>query len=163
MSLSPERLVYHREWRRKHNARLREKEGARRLARGDALVAYNAEYQAQNRERIRGQQKIWHEAHRSDIKAVSLQKILDDPIGVRARRAADKSKRKFGEYVSWEIYERLFSEPCGECGIAPSMGVDHIIEFADGGRNIESNLQSMCLRDNQRKAGRMRRAWQSRR
>lgn len=71
--------------------------------------------------------------------------------GGRAHNAASFARVRFGEDVPWQVFMELHAKPCVACGIQPSNGVDHIIPRALGGRNVEANLQPMCLPCNRQK------------
>ena len=73
-------------------------------------------------------------------------------------RLAYNAKRQTGEWVAPSVMSEVSSRPCFDCGKSPAGGVDHIVPFSRGGRNVSDNLQPSCPSCNSRKGGAERRS-----
>jgi 5-methylcytosine-specific restriction endonuclease McrA len=109
--------------------------------------AHQDELRARRRARAAiaaAERRVWNAAHRDEI-------------------AAKFAARKFGEVVPLDVWRFVWSGECFGCGKTPAEGVDHIIPFVHGGRNIESNIHPACPACNRRKGRFERRATDPRR
>lgn len=93
-----------------------------------------------------------HYERRPEIRATRRRRATTPEY--RARKRAVAARVKFGEYVDWRVMDEIAQRPCFGCGATPAGGVDHIIPFVQGGRNVVENLQPACLRCNCAKSGR---------
>ncbi len=113
-------------------------------------------YYDRDRERIRATQAAYAAAHALQNRARARAWELADPQRSAIRKACRSATRKFGESVPVAVYAALMAQPCALCGLSPSGGVDHIVPFVQGGRNVVVNLQPCCLPCNLAKASRDR-------
>ena len=120
-------------------------------------AASRAAFYAANRETLLDRAKRWQAEHREYMAA--YRKAHREELALyqkrhRAENAAHRATHKFGEAVPMDTWLAVWNGTCFGCGKTPAEGVDHIIPFCDGGRNVPENLQPACLRCNIKKGPR---------
>jgi hypothetical protein len=100
-----------------------------------------------------------HTAEKLAARAIASSAWRADHPGYNVAKAAFFRGRTYGhnDWVEPEVFVALLERPCFDCG-GEATQVDHILAFADGGRNVEENLQPSCRPCNRRKETAARRA-----
>ena len=75
-------------------------------------------------------------------------------LQICCRTACYWATRRFGEAVPLDVWKPIYFGTCFSCGVTPACGVDHIIPFTRGGRNVIENLRPACMPCNRKKGNR---------
>lgn len=108
----------------------------------------------------------WRDPERESIKCRNLAEISPTGEDFRCREHWRKPWKGAGERqrqtkplteIEKNLIRELHGHRCADCG-EPAREVDHIVEVADGGTNLPSNLQLLCGDCHKEKTRKARRA-----
>lgn len=148
------RSEYLKAWRHSNPERTKEVASEWRARNGDKCKSMSSAWHAKNREKANARSSKWHTKNLEKARKLSRDWKAKNPDNLRVHyqnRRARKANN--GGELSKGIASKLFKLqrgacPVCSCHLGDGYHIDHVMPFALGGKNDDSNVQLLCARCN---------------
>lgn len=122
----------------------------------EKVIAATKRYAAENADAVAAQKAEYYKRHRAKFRAIASEWVKNNKDAIRAYRHVRRAQIG-ADRLSKDIVARLMvlqkgKCPCCRADISTGKNhIDHIIPLASGGRNIDENVQLLCVTCNTKK------------
>ena len=116
-------------------------------------LAYHAAWRKKNKEHLIEYHRNWAKANPDKVKQKAAKFVKNNPEKNALKSQRYRTMRRSMEtfLITSKEINKLYKQPCSNCGVKEDLTIDHIIPLARGGRHSIGNLRTLCRPCNSKK------------